>query len=302
MQTIPQIALIGPTASGKSDLAIHIAKRFGGIVLSLDSLAIYKQIDIASAKPSIEERDGITHYGIDLLYPDEHFDVSRFLKLYTHAYEDAYRHAVPLIIVGGTSFYLKVLIEGISPMPTPSKTTRAKIADAMRDTNKLYAMLCKIDPVHMAHIEASDRYRIEKAATIYFETGQRPSDYFAAHPPHTPLRGSLPIYEIATERAELRQRIAKRTRKMLQAGLIDEVVALEARYTRSPNAMKAIGIKETLAYLDGIYDKAMLYEKIVTHTARLAKRQNTFNKTQFKEVIRADSETLQRRIAQTLQA
>jgi tRNA dimethylallyltransferase len=118
---------------------------------------------------------------------------------------------------------------------------------------------------------------------LYFETNQTPSNYFKNNPPKPTITEKLPIYEIEVDRELLRERIKKRTTKMLEEGLIEEVFYLEKTYTRKPNCMKAIGIKEVLAYLDGIYDKKIMEEKIVTHTAQLAKRQRTFNRSQFQE-------------------
>jgi tRNA dimethylallyltransferase len=120
---------------------------------------------------------------------------------------------------------------------------------------------------------------------LYFQTGLSPTDYFDLNPPKPSITEPLPIYEITVEREILRKRINTRTLKMIKCGLIDEVFYLEKNYTRKPNCMKAIGIKEVLAYLDGNYTKMEMKEKIVTHTAQLAKRQRTFNASQFQDKI-----------------
>ncbi|HIP18360.1 MAG TPA: tRNA (adenosine(37)-N6)-dimethylallyltransferase MiaA, partial [Sulfurovum sp.] len=139
-----------------------------------------------------------------------------------------------------------------------------------------------------------DRYRIEKALNIYLETGMSPSDYFKENPPLPTITSPLPIYQIVWERELLRKRIAARTRLMIDQGLIDEICRLEQTYTRAPNCMKAIGIKETLAYLDGHYNKELMIEKITTNTSRLAKRQKTFNNSQFDNVIKGSVEALEK--------
>ena len=284
MKTIPtQLALIGPTASGKSALAVQIAKNVGGVILSLDSLSIYKDIDIASAKPTIAERNGIEHFGIDMLKPNEPFDVVMFIELYKQIYNQSMMDNTPLIIVGGSSFYLKMLLTGLSPMPKISENTKLTAQESLKDLARAYEHINSIDPLYMAKIKPNDRYRIEKALELYLQTDIIPSKYFKDNPPQPTITASLPIYEIQIDRDILRNKIKQRTIKMIENGLIDEVKMLEAKYTRIPNPMKSIGIKETLEFLDGKLTKNELIEQISTHTAQLAKRQTTFNRTQFSD-------------------
>ena len=263
------IALIGPTASGKSDLAIKYALKYGYEILSLDSLSIYKEVDIASAKPSKEELNLVKHYGVNEIYPNEKFDVMKFIEIYEKIKDKK------IIIVGGTSFYLKAMISGISQMP--------KITDEIRSEAKKYnwEFLNKIDEKYASKIKPQDSYRIEKGIEIYLSTNMAPTKYFELNPPK-PIIENCNIYEIAVDRNVLRDRIIKRTSKMLELGLIDEVAYLESKYRdRTLPTLKAIGVKEVLDYFNGVYDKKTMQEKIVTNTARLAKRQQTFNKTQF---------------------
>lgn len=268
-----QIAIIGTTASGKTDLSIQIAKQTNSIILSLDSLSVYKQIDIASAKPTKDEREDIIHFGIDEVYPNETFDVMCFIECYKKAHNFAKENDKNLIIVGGTSFYLKTLIEGIS---------KSDIKDIEFDTNlqNAYDLLYSIDKQYMEKISKNDTYRVKKAYSIYKQTNQTPSEYFKNNT-KTPFVKDLKIFEILWDRDTLRDRIKQRTSLMLKDGLIDEVIFLESKYTREPNSMSSIGIVETLDYLDGKLSKKELEEKISTNTARLAKRQTTFNKGQF---------------------
>jgi tRNA dimethylallyltransferase len=293
MHIFQQLALIGPTASGKTALSIKVAQSMNAHILSLDSLSIYKDIDIVSAKPTLEERKDIQHFGIDVIYPHEDFDGTTFIKLYHEVYEKCLAEEKNLVIVGGTSFYLKMLIEGISELPTISAHTKQETQKYLGDVEKAYAMLSALDSEYMAQIESKDIYRIEKALNIYIETSLTPTVYFKQNPPIPTIKQTLPIYQIVWDRTLLRERIALRTKMMTSDGLIDEVCMLENKYGRSPNCMKSIGIKETLAYLDGIYDKKMLIEKIATNTARLAKRQTTFNNSQFKNVIKGSVEELE---------
>ncbi len=299
-QPIKQLAIIGPTASGKSKLAVSVAQKSNALILSLDSLSLYKEIDIVSAKPTLLERKDIKHYGIDLLYPDEPFDVTLFGKLYQDVYKQAVQEGKNLIIVGGTSFYLKSLIDGISPMPPRDETVSKKVNEAVLNIHQAYQMLSHLDPHYMAGIASNDSYRIQKALEIFYATGEIPSVYFRNHPPLPAILGKLPLYRIVTERPLLRNRINQRTSEMLQNGLIDEVAYLEKKYSRTPHCMKAIGIKETLMYLDGLYDRNTLKEKISINTARLAKRQTTFNQSQFENHLSLDLESLEKRILEEM--
>ena len=283
MTSFKQLAIIGSTASGKTALSIELAQKIDANILSLDSLAIYKEIDIASAKPTIQERQGVKHFGVDVLYPNEPFDVTTFVKLYQEAREESIQEGKNLIIVGGTSFYLNVLLKGISELPKIGKEAQEKTQNLLSNLEEAYNFLSQKDPSYMKKIEKSDRYRIEKMLNLFFQTKLTPTEYFKSNPPKATITEKLPIYEIEVERDVLRKRIELRTQKMLKDGLIDEVFYLEKSYTREPNCMKAIGIKEVLAYFDGYYTRKEMQERIVIHTAQLAKRQRTFNKSQFLE-------------------
>ena len=153
MKTFKQLALIGPTASGKTALSIKIAQQMNAYILSLDSLSIYKEIDIVSAKPTLEERAGIEHFGMDYLYPDESFDVTTFIKLYHEVHAKCLEDKKNLVIVGGTSFYLKMLMEGISELPTISNETKEKAHSYLQDLQKTYAWLYTLDETYMSNIE-----------------------------------------------------------------------------------------------------------------------------------------------------
>ncbi len=286
-----QIAIIGPTASGKSDLAIDMALQHNAYILSIDSLSIYKEIDIASAKPSADELAQIHHYGVNEIYLDTHFSVAIFIELYKEVVKEAERDGKNLIIVGGTSFYLKSLTTGLSELPAYSKSTIDEVAKMLLDLPSAYSYLVNIDSDYMQTIESTDAYRIEKMLLLVVESSMSPTAWFKAHPP-LPTITELEIFNIEVERSVLRERIVKRTNKMANAGLIDEVAMLEHKYGRDHNAMKAIGIIEVLEYLDGSCSKEEMIENIITHTAQLAKRQQTFNRTQFEEAVTAELSAL----------
>ena len=293
------VAILGPTASGKTDLALRLARRFEAVILSLDSLSIYREIDIASAKPTPKERGTVPHFGIDLLWPDEPFHAAAYIELYRVAKERAQEAGRPLLIVGGTGFYLKTLMEGISNLPPVSENVRIAVEARMADLPKAYETLRMLDPEFAGRIAPADRYRIEKGWTVYETTGVRPTDWFAAHPPE-PLLRDMELYEIGMERSILWERIELRTRRMVQEGLVDEVAYLEKRYGRAPHPMKAIGIVEVLDYFDGKLTKEETVERIAIHTRQLAKRQSTFNTTQFPPHPKEDAATLYERIAKSL--
>lgn len=268
-----EIAIIGSTASGKTALSIEIASQTNSIILSLDSLSIYKQIDIASAKPTKKERGNIIHFGIDEIFPDENFDVFQFIELYKKAKDYATNHNKNLIIVGGTGFYLKALVDGISNGIDEKIQLDISIEEA-------YELLYSLDKEYMQRIQKNDKYRIEKAYSIYKSTSKIPTQYFNDNP-KIALAKDLKIFEILWDKEELKKRIKLRTNQMIKDGIIDEVIYLENRYTREPNCMSSIGIIETLEYLDGKLTKDELEDKIALNTTKLAKRQNTFNKGQF---------------------
>ena len=268
-----EIAIIGSTASGKTGLSLEIAHKTNSIILSLDSLSIYKEINVASAKPTKDERGDIIHFGIDEVLPNQEFDVIQFINCYKRAKEFAMQNNKNLIIVGGTGFYLKSLIEGISI----GVDFKVKL-----DSNigEVYDLLYELDADYMSKIQRNDKYRIEKAYAIYKKTDLTPSVYFKENP-KIPIAKDLKLFEILWEKEALKKRIYHRTSQMMDDGIIDEVIYLEKKYTRRPNSMASIGILETLEFLDGKLNKKQLEEKIAQNTIKLAKRQNTFNKGQF---------------------
>ncbi len=288
-----EFAILGATASGKTSLALTLANKLNGVILSLDSLSVYKEIDIASAKPTCKERGDIIHFGIDEIYPNDEFNVTLFFKLYKKARTYAQTNNKALIIVGGTSFYLKSMLTGLSQKPPVSEQIKQNILTYMSDLDSTYEMMKKVDFEYAKNISSKDSYRIEKWLEIYLTTNTIPSQHNKLTQTK-PVIERLPIFELVMDRNLLKKRIDLRTNMMIQNGLIEEVFNLEKKYTRKPKALKAIGLKEVLDYLDGNYTLKSLKEKISTNTARLAKRQRTFNKTQFKDfdIFKGDLHTL----------
>ena len=283
---IKTLAIIGPTASGKSDLAIKIALQIDAYILSIDSLSIYKEIDVVSAKPSKNELDSVKHFGVNVLDPDDYFSVDIFINLYKKVLKECEKYSKNLVIVGGTSFYLKSLLQGLSRLPLMTKELEQQVKEELHDLEKCHAFISHFDPQYMKNISVNDSYRIQKALLILRSSRMSPTEWFALNPP-IPIIKNIKIYNIDVDRDTLRRRIAQRTHKMLELGLINEVCILEKKYTRLPHSMGSIGIVEVFEYLDGLATKEEMIENISIHTGQLAKRQQTFNRTQFEDIISA---------------
>ncbi|MDO5045234.1 tRNA (adenosine(37)-N6)-dimethylallyltransferase MiaA [Campylobacter sp.] len=273
-----ELAIIGPTASGKTELALKLAGEFNGVILSLDSLCVYKQIDIASAKPSEFEQNLAPHFGINLIYPDEHFDVGMFFKVYKEAKEFALRECKNLFITGGSGFYLKALMSGLTPKFD-------KVESGLSNA-EIYEIILNNDSEFAAKFSQNDTYRLNRWFDIYSflknaGIAATVSGYLAQNT-HEPIILNLDIFEIVWDREILRERIKTRTQNMLENGLLDEAKFLFEKYPSEPKPLKSIGLKECGEFLRGeIKTRAELEELICTHTAQLAKRQRTFNRSQF---------------------
>ena len=274
-----ELALIGTTASGKSDLAFELAKEFGGIILSLDSLALYKEIDIASAKPKPWQLDSVKHFGVNEIYPDEDFSVGSFFEIYKNAKEFALSQNCPLIITGGSGFYLKAMLNGLAP-DVPK-------CELVLSNQEIYELALKMDPDFAEKFSQNDSYRLEKWYQIYKFSGQIPSIWLRDNTKESVIK-ELAIFEILWDKDELRARIAKRTKSMLKDGLIDEAKFLFSKYKSEPKPLKSIGLKECKQFLDAEISQSELEELITIHTAQLAKRQRTFNRSQFEKKFVGD--------------
>ncbi|ECW7656381.1 tRNA (adenosine(37)-N6)-dimethylallyltransferase MiaA [Campylobacter coli] len=262
-----QIALIGTTASGKTYVANALAKEFNAVVLSLDSLCVYKEINIANAKPSKDELMNLNYFGVNLLSVDEHFNVELFIREYQKAKEFAIMNDLPLIIVGGTGFYLKTMIDGLSQ----------KIQDTTSNlsNDEIYTLLLKIDPAYK--IEKNDTYRLGKWLSIYESTNEIPSDFLKRTQKDGVLK-DIEIYELVWDREILRKRIEARTKEMIDNGLIEEARMLFSNFDNNLKALNSIGLKECKEYLENKISLKELENLITIHTSQLAKRQRTFNK------------------------
>ncbi|AJC86883.1 tRNA (adenosine(37)-N6)-dimethylallyltransferase MiaA [Campylobacter sp. RM16704] len=267
-----EFALIGTTASGKTELANKLAYEFNGSILSLDSLCVYKQINIASAKTDEKTLNELDYFGINLLNVDEHFNIALFFEEYKKAKAFAQKNNQMLIITGGTSFYLKALIDGLS--------ANFKESQSSLSNDEIYNLMIKIDP-HVK-IGKNDSYRLKKWLGIYEQTHKIPSEVLK-ETKQEPLIKKLDIFEISWQKELLEKRIIVRTKNMLNEGLIDEAKMLFDNYDNNLKALNSIGLKECKEFLDEKINLKELEELIIIHTRQLAKRQRTFNKKFIKK-------------------
>lgn len=264
-----EFAIIGTTASGKSDLAIKVARELDGVILSLDSLCLYKEINIANAKPSSDELALVKHFGIDIASPNDEFCVGDFIAEYKRALAYAKNLDIPLIITGGSGFYLKAMLSGLAPKTKPIKID---ISD-----DEIWNLAVKIDSEFCSKFSKNDKFRLHKWYQIYTQTSAIPSQWLRDNTSQ-PVIKNLPIFELVWDKIELIERIKIRTKNMLQNGLIDEAEYLFKHYNNSLKPLNSIGLKECKEYLNGKINLNELENLIIIHTTQLAKRQRTFNK------------------------
>jgi len=273
------ICIAGPTASGKTALAVALAKEIGGEVVSCDSMQIYKGMDIGTAKPTKEEMEGVPHHMLDVAEPWEDFSVSRYCEMATPIVDDILSRGKTAVIAGGTGLYMDALIRGNSFAPFPSTGMREKL-ESQADAEGMEAMLSllrSIDPESAARLHLADRKRIIRALEVYYETGET----ITAHNQKTqsiPPRYNPIWFAIEdTQRSELYKRIDGRVGKMLDEGLIDEIKGLLARgIPEKCTAMQAIGYKEFIDALNGQCSIDEAADLVRQSSRRYAKRQLTW--------------------------
>jgi tRNA dimethylallyltransferase len=273
------VLVMGPTAGGKSALATTLAHRFPVEIVSVDSGAVYRGMDIGTAKPTAAERAAAPHHLIDLVDPTEAYSAARFCAD-AHALLRAIaaRGNVPLL-VGGTMLYFKALREGLSDLPEADPRLRAAIEAEARERGwpALHAELARVDPGTAARLEPADAQRIQRALEIWRATGVPMSQLVGRGRRAPPLR-LVPIALVPGDRAELHRRIAARFERMLAAGLVEEVAALRRRHALHAGlpSMRCVGYRQAWAHLDGGYDRATLRDRGIFATRQLAKRQLTW--------------------------
>lgn len=288
----PLIALIGPTAVGKTGVVLALAERLGAEAVNLDSMQVYRHMDIGTAKPTAEERRLVRHYLLDLVNPDEDYNVNRFIDdAEKVCLEIGGRGKVPLL-TGGTGLYLKGFQEGLFGMDTGSQAeqeanpdgekVRADLKRALIEQGRaaLHERLAEIDPVSAARIHPNDTSRLLRALEVYVLTGRPWSELLARQQDQSDRlesRKNILKIGLAGERPWLYERINRRAAQMLASGFIEEVEnLLSMGFSRELKPMQAIGYRHVVEFLDGCRDQTETLELLARDTRRYAKRQLTW--------------------------
>lgn len=285
------IVIGGPTASGKTGLSVELAKRINGQIVSADSMQIYKEMDIGTAKVTKEEMQGIKHYMIDIVSPDKRYSVAEFKVDAENAIEEIIRNGYTPIVVGGTGLYINSLIYNINyPDLEFDKEYREYLEEKVQTEGleKLYEQAKKIDEEAVAKISPNDKKRILRILEIYNQTGKTKTELERISREEPP-KYNYKVYAINYERSKLYDRINLRVDKMLEEGLVQEVRNIKEKYKEFPTAMQGLGYKEVVQYLENRCTYNEMVEKIKQESRRYAKRQITWFKA-IKDIVWLDSE------------
>ena len=275
----PAVCLMGPTASGKTDLAVALARRFPFEVISVDSALVFRGMDIGTAKPDAATLAACPHHLIDVVEPTERYSAGRFRADALALMADIVaRGRVPLL-VGGTMLYFKALKAGLDDLPQADPALRAQLDARASQLGwpALHAELARLDPASSARIRPNDAQRIQRALEVCLLTGRPMSALFSASTAGLPYR-LIELALMPTDRTVLHRRIEARFLAMLEAGLVDELRGLRARYALHPEmpSMRCVGYRQAWQYLDGEIDLQGLRESGIAATRQLAKRQLTW--------------------------
>jgi tRNA dimethylallyltransferase len=277
----PLIIITGPTAVGKTALSVRLAKAIGGEIISADSMQVYRHMDIGSAKIKKEEMDGVPHYLIDVLDPEEEFNVTVFQEMAKEAVEEIYSHGHTPIVAGGTGFYIQALLYDIDFTENGEDTSIRMELEKLgqeRGAEFLHNLLRDIDPDSADEIHENNMKRVIRAIEYYRQTGERISEHNKRERQKKSPYDFL-YYVVNTERARLYERIDRRVDLMLEQGLVEEVMHLkDMGLTRDMVSMQGLGYKEILDYLQGIYTLEEAIYILKRDTRHFAKRQITWFK------------------------
>lgn len=287
---LPLIILTGPTAAGKTKLSVALAKALDGEIISADSMQVYRHMDVGSAKVTKEERDGVPHHLIDVLEPEEEFNVVLFQKLAKEAIADICGRGKLPVIVGGTGFYIQSVLYDIDFTQTREDAAyRASLERTAAEEGPefLHEMLKKSDPEAAAQIHANNVKRVIRALEYHAQTGEKISLHNAAER-QKQAAYRCRYFVLTDDREALYARIDRRVEEMLSCGLVEEVQGLKERgLKKGMVSMQGLGYKEILSYLDGEYDLERAVYLIKRDTRHFAKRQLTWFKRE-KDVIWVD--------------
>jgi tRNA dimethylallyltransferase len=266
------VAVCGPTASGKTALGISLAYYLNGEIVNVDSVQVYTGADIGSAKATMAERRGVPHHLLDLVAPDQTMNAGEYREHAIASLKDISARGKVPVLVGGSGMYLTILLHGIAEVPATPPDVRAAVMSLSREEQ--YDELTLVDPATAARLHVNDTQRVSRALEIFRVTGKKPSEFFEAHKFGDRDVAALLIV-ICRERDELYERINRRSRVMVDSGLIAETRALLERYGKVP-VLETIGYKQACEYLEGTIPLERVAEEIALHTRRFAKRQMTF--------------------------
>ena len=278
------VVILGPTASGKTEMALEIAGRTGACVVSADSVQVYRHFDIGSAKPTREQRRGIPHFLIDVADPDEGFNAGRYMRLALERIGDLVESGRKIVVVGGTFLYVRALLYGLLEGVEVDREFRERLARERDEKGvaPLHRRLESVDPLSAGRINPNDYVRIERALEVYHTTGERMSDHQRRHGFAEQRFNALKI-GLLGDRERLRLSIDERVDAMINRGWVEEVKAIRAMgYGPDLKPMKSIGYRRINEFLDGRLDFRAAVEGIKTDTKRFSKRQSTW--------LRADEE------------
>ncbi len=273
------IVIAGPTASGKTALSIELAKKVNGEIISSDSMQIYKDMDIGTAKVTREEMQGIKHYLVDFVSPNERYSVSNFKEESEKAIEQILAKGKVPIVAGGTGLYIDSLIYGIEypemNFDEEYRNLLMKQAESEEGLQSLYKEAVKIDEEAMKNISPNDKKRIIRVLEIFKHTGKNKTEQERLSRING-VKYDFKVFALDMERDKLYERINKRVDKMLEQGLIQEVKNLKEKYHCFPTAMQGLGYKEVVEYLEGKCTEEEMVQKIKQETRHYAKRQLTW--------------------------
>ncbi|HEB68466.1 MAG TPA: tRNA (adenosine(37)-N6)-dimethylallyltransferase MiaA [Desulfobulbus sp.] len=277
----PVLVLVGPTAIGKTALSFEIVDEFGCEIISMDSMQVYRHMDIGTAKPSKEELLRVRHHLIDLVDPDEQYNAARFVQDCLAAIDSIIAGGKIPLITGGTGLYLSSLLKGLFAEIPVKDEVREELGAGLinKGLPGMYEELCRVDPVSAARIHQNDQQRILRGLEIYFSTGTAWSEHLEQQKNRRPPVQFTRLLQIGLtcERKRLYRRIEQRSGIMLEQGLIDEVKKLRAMgYDGLLSPMQAIGYRHVNQLLDGHWDYGEMKEYLVRDTRRYAKRQMTW--------------------------
>lgn len=271
------LVLTGPTGSGKTDMAISLAKKLGGAIINADAFQVYRELNIATAKPSEAQRLEVPHFLFDFVPVSSSYSVYEYQADLRATIADLQEIHKPIIIAGGTGLYIRA---GLYDYSFPEeKVVDLSIYEKM-DDDTLYAALQKMDPEEAKTIHPHNRIRVLRAIKVYLSSGKKKSE-IKAEQKHQPIYDDVYFFGLNAERAPLYERVNQRVEEMFKAGLVEENRALYEKYGEAPRALQAIGVKELFPYFRGEKNLEECKEEIQKNTRHYVKRQETFFRHQF---------------------